>query len=155
MIERMSTVLFTSPWELECCGPALVPGSILGLTLNAVHDPALAVVLQWPGVPEHPAAVWPKAFPDEVDEADFVLYGSLHGPDEGPRVPVRVEEMWEIRGETEPDPGQPHGGVRIRPGSQQRVSRDHVPARLACNLRQGADWPSPATVAVALKVSLG
>jgi hypothetical protein len=132
----------------------MVPGSILDVTLTAAHDPALAAALDWPGVPEHRAVLWPEALRGGADHADLVLYGSLHGPDEGPRVPVRVEEMWEIQGEIEPDPDQPHDGVRVRPGSQRRVPRDHVPARLACDLPEGADWPTPATVAVALRVSL-
>lgn len=151
---HMRYVLFTATWELECCGRALAPGSVLHLTLNAVRDPALAVALERPGVPEHSAVVWQVTPLDEADRADFVLYGAFHGPDEGPRVAVRVEQIWEIRGDLEPDPDQPYDAVRIRPGSRHRVLRDHVPARLGCGLHQGADWPSQATDAVAFSVSL-
>lgn len=148
----MRCVLFTDPWELECCGPELVPGSVLDLTLTAIRVPAMAAALEWPGVSIHNAAVWREPPRDDVDRADFVLYGSLHGPDAGPRVPVQVEEIWEVRGENEPDPDwAPH--IRLRPG-RQRVPRDHVPARLACDLPAGSDWPSSTTVAVALRVRL-
>lgn len=97
--------------------------------------------------------VWLESPPGESDPADFVLYGGLHGPDDGPRVPVRVEGIWEIQGKLERDPDLPHDGVRRRRGKQERVTREYVPARLACDLHEGTDWPSPATMAVALKVS--
>jgi hypothetical protein len=150
----MRCVLVTAPWELECCGPALTHGTVLHLGLKAVRDPGLAFALDRSDVPQHSAVVWTETPRDTSDRADFVLYGALHGPDQGPRVSVLVEEMWEVQGEVERDPDQPDNGVRIRPGSHRRVPRDHVPARLACDLGEGADWPSRATVAVALQVSL-
>lgn len=148
----MRCVLFTAPWELECCGPELVPGSVLDLTLTAIRVPAMAAALKWPGVSNHDATVWRELPRDDIDRADFVLYGSLHGPDAGPRVPVQVEEIWEVQGEPEPDPDWPPH-VRLRP-VRQRVLRDRVPARLACNLPEGWGWPSSTTVAVAFRVRL-
>lgn len=145
--------LVIDAWELECCGPALEPGTLLELTLTATRWPALARLLDWPEVPDDNAVVWPDLPASPSDRAEFVAYGSLHGPDQGPRITLQIGEIREISGELEPDPAGPSAAVRLREDSLRVVRTAFVPARLGLTATDGEPLRSgPPTVAVALAV---